>query len=305
MTCKNRLTYLDSVAGLLLINMILWHCWQFAKLPSNAYWLRIFSFFMPWFFFKAGMFYKKEIFNKTYLQSYRRLLKPFILYSILGTIVILIEDILYSDLNITSVLYSAIYTLLKAGSVPRNLPLWFLLSLFFVRIIFNTLSNYIPHATVIITIVCPIILCLCQICIETNIPYYFLNITSGLLFYAIGYKLKEFKPSKIITLLILLIYIGIMVFYPQMIDMRSNKIIHGTYIGWIITSTIGILAINSVFRVFIYKANSLSKIGKDTMPVYCWHWIILLLITPLLGIFIRNNYIYFIAEIIFVAIILL
>lgn len=57
-----RETSIDAVAGLMILTMIMGHVMQFSYLFSTWMYqpLHLLFFFMPWFFFKSGMFTKKQ-----------------------------------------------------------------------------------------------------------------------------------------------------------------------------------------------------------------------------------------------------
>ena len=55
----DRQNFLDGLAGLLIIDMILGHIVGFAGLTDSS-WRRPLSFFMFWFYFKSGMFYRPK-----------------------------------------------------------------------------------------------------------------------------------------------------------------------------------------------------------------------------------------------------
>ncbi|MCM1147036.1 MAG: hypothetical protein NC344_04230 [Bacteroidales bacterium] len=60
---KNRYKALDNVAGLMIVYMIFGHCIQACDVSTDVWWLSWMDylfFFMPWFFFKAGMFYRQK-----------------------------------------------------------------------------------------------------------------------------------------------------------------------------------------------------------------------------------------------------
>lgn len=64
---NKRQRHIDAISGLLIINMILGHCIQMADcrdIPLYS-WMDSLSFFMPWFFFKSGMFYREKSLNET------------------------------------------------------------------------------------------------------------------------------------------------------------------------------------------------------------------------------------------------
>lgn len=143
---KERLFYLDSVGAILLIHMIIGHCCQWSGTYSiystYTYWL---SFFMPWFFFKAGMFFKSRPMKEEIQKSFRRLMIPYIDFSIIGTVLLWGKLLVSNEFSYRSIL-SSIKSLLVAGAVPGNLALWFLLSLFIVRILFSWFHMHICSA---------------------------------------------------------------------------------------------------------------------------------------------------------------
>ena len=55
----DRQNFLDGLAGLLIIDMILGHIVGFAG-STDSSWLQPLSFFMFWFYFKSGMFYRPK-----------------------------------------------------------------------------------------------------------------------------------------------------------------------------------------------------------------------------------------------------
>lgn len=60
--CVSRQSRIDAVAGLMIIYMILYHIFQWCDLRevNRSYWMQPISFFMFWFFYKSGMFYKER-----------------------------------------------------------------------------------------------------------------------------------------------------------------------------------------------------------------------------------------------------
>lgn len=133
----NRETYLDIVGGLLLIYMICWHCalasGTAAEFKKYTFWL---GFFLPWFFFKGGLFFKPRENKEVIKIGYKRLIIPFLWFSLIGTIILWTGQIINGDFTIYTV-NKNIIGFFAYGSFYGNLALWFLLSLYAVRIIFN------------------------------------------------------------------------------------------------------------------------------------------------------------------------
>lgn len=125
---KSRQDYLDIVAGILIIFMVYHHAFPNSVLDV---WLSRFLFFyMSWFFFKAGLFFKKEATLKDVIyKSARRLMLPFVVFSVIGQVVCAIGLLLSNNLHKNFVINSFI-DIVTTGSVFGKGPLWFLLTLF-------------------------------------------------------------------------------------------------------------------------------------------------------------------------------
>jgi fucose 4-O-acetylase-like acetyltransferase len=137
---RERVVYYDSVAGILLVHMVLFHCCQWAHVYDRLQ--IVLFFFMTWFFFKNGLFYRVRSFKEEVYQSFKRLIVPFIIFSILGTIILWIKYLIEGNLTIHSMI-SSVSSILVVGAPKGNLPLWFLLSLFSVRVIYSLAFNHL------------------------------------------------------------------------------------------------------------------------------------------------------------------
>lgn len=140
---KKRDTSLDAIAGLLILHMITLHCVQntIGQLGQYEIISSILMFFMPWFFFKNGMFINdKSTFN--WKKDASRLLKPFVVYSAIGLAVGAFYYCIAKDEVFWKYVLKFFYNLFKNGSIQGNLPLWFLLSLFLARMVFANAKIY-------------------------------------------------------------------------------------------------------------------------------------------------------------------
>lgn len=286
---KKRVYYLDVLGAILLFHMMIGHCCQWASCYSayfrGSYWL---SFFMPWFFFKGGMFFKPLPPGEEVRKSARRLLVPFVVFSVVGTFIFWLKLMLLHQFGLYSVLLVGKDLVLK-GSVWGNFPLWFLLSLFAVRVIFGRLLNHMAshRGARRLLPVCggcvlafAVLLTFYYLDLEDRyVPLYVANISSGLIFFASGYCLRHFRYTIRATVLLSLAYIAVMIFMPTTVDMRETHLGLGWFPLWIPTALLGILAFNGVFKnLFNYKC-MLSGIGRDTMSYYCMHWCIIMAVS--------------------------
>lgn len=270
----------DFVAGIMITYMVFTHVCQhldYDKSPLYVNMEHVFYFFMPWFFFKAGMFFhmgeSKEVFKK----SFDRLIRPFILYSFIGHLCYLVVCYIKGSFHLSTLI--PWHSLLMQGSIPGNLPLWFLLSLFCCRIILNELIK--RGISVSWIIVLSLLGAYYLHLINFEGPFYFANTLTGLFFMSLGYKCG---PPRLLYVCILIYAISLA--YPSFVGMRSNHLYYGFYLLWIIYSVCGILMANYIGSVVIKHSCAkrvpiikiLNLIGEYSMEIYCIHWIVLLFI---------------------------
>lgn len=177
---------IDSVAGIMITYMVFSHiCQHFSYENSDVYMTleHIFYFFMPWFFFKAGMFFKMGDYKIILQKSFNRLIRPFILYSLIGHICYCGICYLQGNLHLSTLI--PYYSLLMQGSIPGNLPLWFLLTLFLCRIIFNFLVK--KKVSVYWIALASLLLAFGLHLIDFKQPFYLANTMTGVFFMSVGY----------------------------------------------------------------------------------------------------------------------
>ena len=78
---------IDGISGLMIVYMIFVHIVNFTH-TGNFFLvlMRPLFFFMPWFFFKSGMFFFHKSNNQMFLEG-KKLLYPYVKYSLYGIIV--------------------------------------------------------------------------------------------------------------------------------------------------------------------------------------------------------------------------
>ena len=142
---KNRLYYVDNLSALLIAYMIfVVHLTYFCSIKGPIFDVLnvLLFFFMSWFFFKSGMFYKEKPVKVILSSSLHRLMVPYIVFNFAGIIVLALEKIQeHSTFALTSFVKEVLISICINESVFPNLALWFLLSLFVVRNVFNILRK--------------------------------------------------------------------------------------------------------------------------------------------------------------------
>lgn len=87
---KQRETSLDAVGGIMILYMIFGHIWTKCGMNDNHFRTALALFlncFMPWFFFKAGMFFRPMKTLDLLKKDFRRLVIPFCVFTFVGIIV--------------------------------------------------------------------------------------------------------------------------------------------------------------------------------------------------------------------------
>lgn len=249
---KRTIEY-DVISGILILGMLYSHA---SIIPGvrdtlvwNIFYHTLIVCIIPWFFFKSGMFFSSGKNLKELTRGgVKRLLIPFVVFCVLGQIFYSTSLFVKSDFTVKSHLIIPAYCLIKRGYPTGNLPLWFLLTLFVVRILYRWL--YEKRINSYIISVC----CLCGAFLlnyyNFHTPYYLSNIMLALMYYSLGYKLKDIQYKNIVCLVAILLFIIIGLTKFSFIDTYSNNLETGNYFLAVIVSLSSIIIINNIFRRF-------------------------------------------------------
>ncbi len=280
---QNRNNTFDEIAGLLVVYMVIYHVMQHAGMQNSKGMaiLSYLNFFMPWFFYKGGMFFMAQDTAVVIKKSGRRLICPYVVWSIVGMLVFLyIACYVEHAFTLWGYLKMNLYLILTEGSLPGNLPLWFLVALFVARIVFNECHKNAIHPIwpTALGITVSVLLHFTGL----QLPYYVNYISSGIFFFGVGIMLRDKTENKQLQLLCIVVYVLLSVVSKPIVDIRTNVLSEGYYLLWPIWSVAGIVTINTVFLSLQRFANigiSLLRLaGKHSMYIYVIHWPILLVI---------------------------
>lgn len=277
---NNRLDFPDAARGIAILAVILGHS-LYVCTASGVELLSslIFSFHMPLFFMVSGYFYSNK--KGGIAKSAKALLIPYVLLSLFSVIV---SVIFHPDYDIPSHLLSILYgnaSPLRAEQFLHNMPVidmvWFLMALFFCRLIYRGLDAFgkkynVPVSLLVLTVF------LAGIALNKYIwlPFNIQPAMGGVLFYHIGYELRQRKiitepdRSKLVILIIAAVLWVCAVFFGK-VRMESNL-----YENFI--SVIG--AVCGAFLVF-WAAKYLAKVpfigrclkwaGRNSIVIFCFH----------------------------------
>lgn len=283
---KERNCSLDMVCGLLVINMILLHTYSAVNISDTficSIQNRAICFFMPWFFFKSGMYYTITPSTKNLVKNCAvKYLKPFVFYAILGEVIWIIKDlILGNECNLKTFVVDVLHIPYK-GSLPGNAPLWFLLTLFFVRILVNLLNKFVREKYLLIIFL--ILSSSFYLLMSTYqyIPWWVGNTCLGCFFFLCGSILKNIQYRDSILVISLLLYFMLIFFYPSVVGFWNCSVIYGNWFIWILIALSGVILSNNIFKRYqLLHVKWILNVGRNSMSYYCFHWILLVIMNML------------------------
>lgn len=235
---------------------------------------------MPWFFYKSGFFSKPSGGGRTrhYLKKY---IRPFIIYGLIGWLVQGLILCLGEGESVLVWLRLSLKGLLLHGSVYGNGALWFLMTLFFVRLF----SDFILHKVhpIVVALVCLSVATAHFYFADSHTPWYLGNFFSGLCFFSLGNYFRKYEQNKWVIVVSAVVYFSfVMLYLTGKMDyapfyFHKNTISKGNYLLFYPFALSGIVVINNLFRKSYdyWKFPVLSYIGRNAMNFYVTHWIVL------------------------------
>lgn len=238
---------------------------------------------MPWFFFKAGVFFRNESTYAVIRSSSKRLLIPWIIFGAFGLIQLSILN--HGQLDITNSAISACKTILIDMAFPGNPALWFLLSLFFCRILASLFYRISRSYWAYIVIVTGFSLALYFNIYPPEVSdkiLIFPNIFLGLTFFCCGYLLRTKQYTLHVIIPATIFFIILSLLEPYGIDVRINGAF-GTTISRYILYYPRAICIILVINYMAYQLSTcylnksiLSYIGRNSTSFYVIHMPIML-----------------------------
>lgn len=277
---QNRVSHYDLAGGILIL-------WIMAFHPMSQNWvfdpedvrvvLPYLVFSMPWFFYKAGHFFKVMGCREGVKKDVRKLLFPFLKWTAVGYAIYLVMQLIDGTFTWHSCVVEALDVFSVYGYIPVDVPAWFLLSLMVVRIAARYLIKWKVPAEVC-TVVCIGIGFGIHLS-GNNLPFYLSNIPMGLAFFMVGYKYGRFENNRGLFALCAAGYIAFLVFGPSVVGHHRNVLLSGYYLLWPLYAYCGIVVFNNLCRLAVgvvaragkHFLDPLMFIGRHTLTLLVTH----------------------------------
>lgn len=275
MTKQIRDGSLDSIGAILIIYMIIGHAFQWTHTQSNQFYVllqRFLFFFLAFFFYKSGMFYRKSSMKIVVQKGIKKFLIPFCVYMVIGEIVRCIRlNVQEGDTSIVHYVVNPIISIVGRGGPSGDVPLWFLLALFSTQLVVALSDKY--HIPKIYLFVFSIICAGLGSFLDFVIPPLIYETFLGVIFFIIGIYMKDLQYDKKVFVVSLVIYLSISIFIPSFVDFRKNSVSHGYWGLWVVSSITGIIVFINLFK-YVFSNRLLSKMGQYSMQFFSFHWIL-------------------------------
>lgn len=155
----------------------------------------IFSFHMPLFFILAGYFYHERCLDESVRKDVKHLVYPYWLTSVFIIVTYIIASLFKEDINLQRWFIAMLYgsgsahSSMYFGNIPSIGAIWFLLALFWCKNVFNVIKRFCKHWLIASFIVSGSAIILDNYVI--NLPFALLPGLGAVMFYAIGYLIKQ------------------------------------------------------------------------------------------------------------------
>lgn len=286
-----RIHWIDIARGIGILLVIYAHA-----LDSHSMRYLFYAFHMPLFFFLSGLVHhhrKQEKFLHFLKKSFMRIMIPYFFFALISYLLYLFKRGYPPGLNeFSHHLYGVVYGSSGHGYLFFSAILWFLPCLFATKIIFELLiriseNKYFLGGSLFFFSVVGYLFSLYFP--EKKLPLGIEIALTATVFFGIGYFLYLYKEQvmefckkhfiSVFTLSLLLLIIPAVInykLYGNQIDLRMNNL--NNYFLFYLAAISGILFTTAI-SIRIDKNNVLEYIGKNSLPLFAFHQIVISYIT--------------------------
>ena len=278
-TKQERTQFYDLAGGVLILWIMALHamnnCKVFGEADARVV-LPFLAFSMPWFFYKSGLFFKVMPLCEGVVKDVRKLLIPFLKWSLVGYILYLLLLAVEGNFTWRDCVANPLETFAIYGYIPLNVPAWFVLSLFFVRVIARFLIQW--HIPPVAAIVIGISIGFVLHWTGNPLPFYVPNVAMGVAFFMVGYRFGRYEANKTLLMVSVAGYIAFLLFGPSIVGHHRNILLTGDYLLWPLFAYCGIVTFNNLCR-FLDAALSRSAFAQHRPIVFIGQHTLTLLVT--------------------------
>lgn len=275
----NRIDWIDTAKGIGILLVVWGHFYA-----SDTLKVIIYGFHMPLFLFLSGYLYKIQNmpFRLFLSKKCKQLLVPFFVFQIVtffivNGLILLASNQLYSD---PMTLFTQFFFL--NGDVGFNSPLWFLVVLFGVEVIFYLFMHFVKKGKWIVVFTILLFAFIFSLNEGARITFGIQILPLSWLFYYIGFKFRTWQifnrlgQTWITISLGVILYLSIVFAFNdrEIIGFRSNNL--GNFFIFIVGAMIGIIVFCLICKK-IGKSVLWGQFGQHSLLILGTHYFFLIL----------------------------
>ena len=320
---KERISYIDFGAGIMILWMILGHAFgnawglqmyglwdvrDISLLPQGPpYYMKedgtisilsfwafypYLHFFMPWFFYKSGQFFSQRSVTEEWKKDWNKLMRQFFIWGLFGYILYIGFSYIESEFTFRQLVYRPLKAFFLEGNIPLNTPLWFLFTLFGVRQIANIIlpkqeSKFYWLQCLAVILLGYLVSYAAYRYNHRLLPLWVANGSAGLAFFTMGYCLQKYETKWWLIIPCIIGYTACCIWGFPVVGMRSNTLDAGIYLLNMPACLCGIVLFNVLCRLISKYVPLLSRpfeyIGMYAMIIYVSHGLLYISIGKILG----------------------
>ncbi|WP_430534798.1 acyltransferase family protein [Listeria rocourtiae] len=282
---EKRLDWIDTAKGIGIFLVVWGHFYA-----SDAVKIVIYGFHMPLFFFLSGYLYKQTSigFLSFLRKTSKKLLFPFFIFQVATLLVVNGIALIGSQQ-----LYETPVTLVTQlffldGEVGFNTPLWFLVVLFNVEMLFYLFARYLKKGKWLVVIAVLLLAFLLSSQVNERFAFGLHIVPLSWFFYYAGFQCKAQSVFRwqlcqrgyIITLgAVSYLYTVIYLNHSQIAGFRSNNL--GNFFVFIIGALLGIFVLCLLCQK-IGKSKLWGAFGRNSLFIFGTHYFCLILYAHLI-----------------------
>ncbi|MBC2147496.1 acyltransferase family protein [Listeria booriae] len=279
MTTK-RMDWIDTAKGIGIFLVVWGHFYA-----SDTLKIVIYGFHMPLFFFLSGYLYKTRAisFLAFLKKKSKQLLIPFFLFQIITFVVVGALTFVASKQLLASPITMLQQFFFLKGDLGFNSPLWFLVVLFSVEVVFFVMMRYFPKWQWLVALLFLILAVFLSTKSGIRLTWGLQIVPLSWLFYYAGFQCHSWYfltwkllQKKYIILLMALSYV-LAVFYlnrGQIVGFRSNNL--GNFFVFAVAAILGILVFCLLCKR-IGKSKLWGLFGRHSLVIMGTHYFFLML----------------------------
>ena len=214
------------------------------------------------------MFYKDKTCKELLVGGGKKLLIPYVVFSLVGHILQCVRMFMDGDTNWVHYVLSPFKQIMLSGSVGGNLPLWFLPSLLAVQLLYTWLRKHVSDEWILLLSVA---VAYALHAMDVSKPLYIGNVSLGLAVFAFGHAMRALQYKRLVFVLCSIVYLLLLILSVGSIDFRANGMGKESYMLPVLFSLCGCIVINNLFRKGQWRIGVLEYVGERAISFYVLH----------------------------------